>query len=161
MRTPILLLTLALLPAGHAAAEQGRGQDKKVEKADKAKKPEKADKSDKADQNAAKQKDNTPGQVVAVDRDGHARVIREYAHAGLPPGLAKREALPPGLAKQLRENGELPPGLDKRWVAVPQPWVARLPPVPDHYRRYFAGNDLIVVDTRTNRIAAIVRDVLN
>jgi len=152
MRALMVLLVVMLLPAGQAAAAQGRGQEKKVEKADKGKK---------ADKDAGKQKDDPAPKVVAVDRDGHARVIREYAHAGsLPPGLAKRETLPPGLSKQLRENGELPPGLEKHWVAVPQPWVARLPPVPDHYRRYFAGDDLLVVDSRTNRIAAIVRDVL-
>ena len=121
-----------------------------------------ADKADKADKDSGKHKGAVPPQVVVVDRDGHARVIREYAHAGsLPPGLAKREALPPGLAKQLHENGELPPGLEKRWVAVPQPWIGRLPPVPAYYHRYFAGDDLIVVDSRTNRIAAIIRDVLN
>jgi hypothetical protein len=39
--------------------------------------------------------------------------------------------------------------------------VIRLPPVPAHYHRYFAGDDLIVVDTRTNRIVALVRDVWN
>ena len=154
MRTLAFLLALALVPAGSAVAAQGRGQEKKAEKADKSKKADKPDK--------AEHKNDAQPKAVVVDRDGHARVIREYAHAGsLPPGLAKREALPPGLSKQLHENGELPPGLDKRWVAVPEPWTRRLPPVPDYYRRYFAGNDLIVVDSRTNRIAAIVRDVLN
>jgi len=97
---------------------------------------------------------------VAIDRDGHVRVIRDYARAGsLPPGLAKREALPPGLRKQLHERGTLPPGLQKRLVAVPAPWIARLPPVPDYYHRYFAGDDLLIVDGRTNRIAAIIPDV--
>lgn len=99
-------------------------------------------------------------ETVVVDRDGHVRVIREYGRAGsLPPGLAKREALPPGLQKQLRERGELPPGLQKRLIPVPAPLIARLPPVPPYYTRYFAGEDLIIVDTRTNRIAAIIRDV--
>ena len=156
MRTLIFLLAVTVIPAGSAVAAQGRGQEKKVEKA------AKPDKADKADKDNGKHKGAVPPQVVVVDRDGHARVIREYAHAGsLPPGLAKREALPPGLAKQLHENGELPPGLEKRWVAVPQPWIGRLPPVPAYYHRYFAGDDLIVVDSRTNRIAAIIRGVLN
>lgn len=98
---------------------------------------------------------------VAIDRTAHARVIHEYVASGsLPPGLAKREELPPGLRKQLRERGELPPGLQKRLVDVPGPLIARLPPVPSHYHRYFAGNDLVVVDTRTNRIVSIVPDVL-
>ena len=106
------------------------------------------------------QKGNTADQDVAIDREGHVRAIREYARAGsLPPGLAKRETLPPGLRKQLRERGELPPGLQKRLIAVPAPLAARLPPVPPHYQRYFAGDDLIVVNTRTNRVVAIVPNV--
>jgi hypothetical protein len=123
---------------------RGRGHEKKAEKNER-----KAEKS------------GERGPVaVAIDRDGHVRVIREYAHAGsLPPGLAKRQSLPPGLLKQLRERGTLPPGLEKRWVPVPAPLAIRLPPVPPYYHRYFAGDDLLIVDTRTNRIAAIIHDV--
>lgn len=98
--------------------------------------------------------------AVVVDRDGHVRAIREYARAGsLPPGLAKREALPPGLRKQLREGGELPPGLQKRLVPVPAPLLARLPALPAYYQRHFIGDDLIVIDTRSHRVIAIVPNV--
>jgi hypothetical protein len=104
--------------------------------------------------------DRQAEQAVVIDREGHVRVIREYARSGsLPPGLDKREALPPGLRKQLRERGELPPGLQKRLVPVPAPLIARLPPVPPYYHRYFAGDDLIVINTRTNRIEAIIPNV--
>jgi hypothetical protein len=105
-------------------------------------------------------KENPAGQEVVIDREGHVRVIREYALSGsLPPGLAKRESLPPGLRKQLRERGELPPGLQKRLVPVPEPLVRRLPPVPSYYQRYFAGDDLIVINTRTTRIVAIIPNI--
>lgn len=144
------------VPASSAAADQGRGQaqkaDKKSAKADKktAKAAGKADKDDRRDDE----------RVAAGDRDGHVRVIREYASRGsLPPGLAKRESLPPGLRKQLVERGELPPGLQKRLVRVPGPLASRLPAVPRHHERYFAGDDLLVIDTRTNRIVSIIRDV--
>jgi hypothetical protein len=97
---------------------------------------------------------------VVIDRDGHVRVIREYAHAGsLPPGLAKRQPLPPGLHEQLHERGELPPGLQKRLVPVPVVLERRLPPIPHYYHRYFAGDDLLVIDGRTHRIVAIVANV--
>ena len=132
---------------------QGRGNAGKPAKAEK-----KADK--KADKQKADKADKKSDNVVVVDRDGHVRVIREQRAAGLPPGLAKRESLPPGLRRQLAERGELPPGLQRHLIDVPGPWVARLPAIPDYYRRHFAGDDLIVVDTRTNRIVAIVRDVL-
>ena len=99
--------------------------------------------------------------VLVIDRDGHYRVVREfYAGRSLPPGLAKRESLPPGLSKQLRERGRLPPGLQKRLRPVPPELASRLPPVPPYYRRYFADRDLIIVDSRTNRIAALIRGVV-
>ena len=132
---------------------------------DKAVKHDKSAKHDKAvkkeHKQAAKSARKADRDTVVFDRDGHARVIRDYRRAGsLPPGLAKRESLPPGLRRQLHERGQLPPGLQKRLVAVPHPLDARLPPIPPYYDRYFAGDDLLVVDSRTNRIAAILRDVL-
>jgi hypothetical protein len=134
--TVALAVVLFAVPSVALAQGRGRGHDK--------------DHGDKHHQ------DN----VVVFDRDGHVRVIHEFARSGsLPPGLAKREALPPGLRAQLHERGELPPGLQKRLIAVPAPLIVRLPPVPSYYQRYFAGEDLIVIDTRTHRIAAIVPDV--
>lgn len=102
-----------------------------------------------------------PRQVVIIDREGNRRVISEFvSREGLPPGLAKRDTLPPGLRKQLRERGHLPPGLEKRLTPVPAPLIARLPAVPPHFTRFFAGRDLVIVDRRTDRIAAIIPDVL-
>jgi hypothetical protein len=131
-----------------ALSVQGRGHAQKPAKVEQ--------KRDKKEQKAATKHEK----AIAIDRDGYVRVIRDYGRAGsLPPGLAKREALPPGLRDQLRERGALPPGLQRRLVLVPASLGPRLPPLPPHYRRYFAGDDLIVVDTRTNLIAAIIRDV--
>jgi hypothetical protein len=96
-------------------------------------------------------------EAVVIDRDGHRRIVRDYyRNNALPPGLAKRQSLPPGLEKQLRERGELPPGLQKRLTAVPSPLAARLPGLPPYYTRYFAGSDLLVVDTRSNRIVSVI-----
>src|SRR5678815_3425898 len=107
---------------------------------------------------------NGPGarkanQGVVLDRDDQRRIVRDYYRDNaLPPGLAKRDSLPPGLAKQLRERGELPPGLQKRLTAVPSPLSARLPRLPGYFDRYFAGNDLLVVDSRSNRIVSVIPD---
>lgn len=165
----VILASALLLSPSIASGDQGRGrgQDKKADKGapkaagKAAAKENKADaREDKADAKARKS-DRADHADVAIDRDGHARVIHDYVRTGpLPPGLAKRRSLPPGLARQLRERGELPPGLEKHWVAVPDPWARRLPLVPSYYHRYFAGDDLVVVDTRTNRIAYLIRDVL-
>ena len=155
----VVFLALAFaLPASVALAGQGRGNGP----AKKTEKTVKADKHDGKDKNKDKDKDGKKdgrAAVIAVDRDGHLRVIREYAHGGsLPPGLAKRQALPPGLREQLRETGQLPPGLQKRLVLVPVSLGRRC-------RRcrlttaVFAGDDLLVIDSRTNQIVAILRDV--
>ncbi len=131
--------SLAWVSPALAAQGRGQGQAKKAETAEK--------------------KDGKPD-VIIVDRDGHVRVIHEYARSGsLPPGLAKREALPPGLRKQLHERGALPPGLQKHLVPVPAPLLTRLPPMPPYYQRYFAGDDLLVIDTRSNVLVAIVPGV--
>ena len=99
--------------------------------------------------------------AVVIDRDGHRRIVTQYfSRESLPPGLAKRQSLPPGLQKQLRERGHLPPGLQKRLVPVPGPLVSQLPGLPPYYSRYFAGRDLIVVDTRRNVIVAVIPDVV-
>ena len=98
-----------------------------------------------------------PRDEVVFDRDGHRRIVTEYySREGLPPGLAKRDSLPPGLAKQLRERGRLPPGLQKRLTPVPAPLDGRLQRLPPYYSRYFAGRDLVIVDRRTNTVAAII-----
>jgi hypothetical protein len=142
-----LAASLACTPSAAFAQGNGRGHAKPDKKHE-----------DKKDHD--KKHDVATHETVVFDRDGHVRVIHEYARSGkLPPGLAKREALPPGLRAQLHERGELPPGLQKRLIAVPAPLIARLPPVPPYYHRYFAGDDLIVVDEHTHRIVALVPDV--
>jgi hypothetical protein len=134
-----VVVAIAILSASPAAAAQGRGRGH-----------DKHDESPQGDRDEA----------ITIDRASHVRVIREYERAGsLPPGLAKREELPPGLRKQLHEKGELPPGLQKHLVPVPSDLDARLPRIPSYDRRYFAGNDLIVVNIRTNHIDAILTAV--
>ena len=132
----VTLLAISLAPAV-AFAGQGRGRGH-------------------ADGRGASASDDT----VVIDRDGPRRIVRDYyRNNALPPGLAKRQSLPPGLEKQLRERGELPPGLQKRLTAVPSPLAARLPSLPPYYSRYFAGSDLLVVDTRSNRIVSVIPNI--
>jgi hypothetical protein len=154
-RLSVAILISAMLvgvPASVVFAAQGRGHDPAA-KADKAERKEgkKEKKAERKEANA---------EAVTIDREGHVRIIRDYEHGGsLPPGLQKRRPLPPGLRNQLRERGALPPGLQKRLTPVPATLAARLPPLSSYHRRYFAGDDLIVIDTRTHRIAVIIRDV--
>jgi hypothetical protein len=132
----VFLVAILLAPIG-ASADQGRGRGRGNGRG--------ASKADEA---------------VVIDRDGHRRIVQDYyRNNALPPGLAKRDSLPPGLQKQLRERGELPPGLQKRLTPVPAPLAARLPGLPAYYDRYFLGSDLVVVDRRSNRIAAVIPNI--
>ena len=89
-------------------------------------------------------------EAIVIDRDGHRRIVHDYY---------RTYALPPGLEKQLHERGELPPGLQKRLTAVPSPLAARLQGLPPYYSRYFAGTDLLIVDTRSNRIVSVIPNI--
>ncbi len=161
------------------AATQGKGHGREKAKAEKSEqapehraKPEKRERAEErrekpravAPRRVTTVRKSTPRvvePVVVIDRDGHRRIVTEYyTRESLPPGLAKRQSLPPGLQRQLRERGRLPPGLQKRLVLVPAPLLSQLPPVPPYYTRYFAGRDLVVVDTRTNTIVNVIRSVL-
>ncbi|HEX7962107.1 MAG TPA: hypothetical protein VF493_19475 [Terriglobales bacterium] len=93
------------------------------------------------------------------DRD----IIRDYfrdRYSNLPPGLAKRGGqLPPGLQKQLDRNGTLPPGLQKRVEPFPEDLERRLPSLPSIYRRGTIGSDVVILDTRTQRIMDVIYDI--
>jgi len=96
------------------------------------------------------------------------RIIEEFYRRegrakpkGLPPGLAKRGSLPPGLQKHLAKNGQLPPGLQKRLEPLPADLGSRLPRLPDYWERRILERDIILLDTRTNRILDIIEDVID
>jgi hypothetical protein len=148
-------LVLLLGSSSVLADQHGKGKGKKHAKATTAR-------ADTAPRTYTAYRPDLRGRDVYVfDRDGHRRVITDYyRREGLPPGLARRETLPPGLARQLRERGRLPPGLQRRLYPVPSPLVGRLPAVPSYYSRYFVGRDLVVVDRRTERVVAVVPNVL-
>jgi hypothetical protein len=109
---------------------------------------------------------NQSGASVTISFGVHDRqIIHDYyqnQYSNLPPGLAKRGGnLPPGLQKHLERDGTLPPGLQKRVSPFPAELEARLPRLPDSYRRVILGQIAIILDRRTQRIMDIIHDVLN
>jgi Ni/Co efflux regulator RcnB len=87
--------------------------------------------------------------VVVYDDGPHG-----HPH-GCPPGLAKKHngCLPPGQAKKLAVGHRLPP--DVRYYAVPQPVLVRLPPARPGYRYVMVGNDVVLLQPRTNIVINI------
>lgn len=97
---------------------------------------------------------------VFSDRD--RGLIEDYYSqrtSGLPPGLAKKKHLPPGLQKRLERNGRLPPGLEKR--ALPGDLDRRLARLPGGYERVIVGRDMAIINTSTEEILDILRDVVH
>ncbi len=78
----------------------------------------------------------------------------------LPPGLAKQDHLPPGLEWQLRKNGTLPPGLQKRLQPLPRSLVRLLPRVPYEVVRGVIGPHVVLLELESNEILDILWDVL-
>lgn len=107
---------------------------------------------------------SSPHAAVSVafsDRD--RQIISDYyagqARSGrTPPGLAKRDRLPPGLEKQLRRNGELPPGLQGR--GLPGDLEAGLSQLPAGYARVVIGGDIVLSNTRTRVVVDILKGVV-
>jgi hypothetical protein len=101
--------------------------------------------------------------VQIIFRPGDRDIIRGFfrdRYSNLPPGLAKRHGnLPPGLQKHLERDGTLPPGLQKRLDSFPPELEARLPRLPDIYRRGTIGSDAVIIDRRTQRIMDIIHDI--
>jgi hypothetical protein len=96
------------------------------------------------------------------DRDVIVGYYRDYyrEHGNrLPHGLAKRRRLPPGLERQLRRNGHLPPGLQKRVVWFPARLDRRLGPLPYGYARCWVGANVLIVNRKTFAVLDIIRDV--
>lgn len=73
------------------------------------------------------------------------------------PQTTKPRDLPPGLARQLRERGQLPPGL--RAKSLPPGLADRLGAPPRGYERVVVGNDVLLVEIATGVIADILRGV--
>jgi len=97
--------------------------------------------------------------VIFTTRDRND-IRRHYRATGLPPGLAKRNGnLPPGLRKQLQRNGTLPPGLQTRFEPLSADLEGSLRPLASGYSRGRIGQDVVILETRTQRVIDIIRNV--
>ncbi len=61
------------------------------------------------------------------------------------------------MEKQLRKNGELPPGLQGR--ALPGDLEPRLSELPAGYVRVVIGADVVLQNTKTRVVVDIVKDI--
>jgi hypothetical protein len=127
--------------AARKEAEREREAKKKLEKAER-----------KAEKRARKHdRDDDDGwDWDGIWGDDERRYGPPASGRGLPPGLAKRDELPPGLAKR----DELPPGLAKR--ELPDDLEIRLPKARRGTRRVIVGDDVVLLDERSNRVLDVM-----
>ena len=165
----ILGLCLSILPLAASAQGKGKGHDKHGNNAEQENGDRDRGDNDKNDQdekdkgkNDGDHDRNRRSSPVFSSRD--RTIISDYfrnRNSNLPPGLAKRNGnLPPGLQKQLQRNGTLPPGLQKRLEPLSGDLESRLTRLPADYRRGVIGQDVVVYNTRTQRIIDVVHAVL-
>lgn len=82
----------------------------------------------------------------------------EHEHDYKKKGNSKKKGLPPGIKMKLERGGTMPPGIAKRYL--PDDLDHQLPPPPHGYERTIVGNDVLLVDIDTGKIADIVTDAL-
>ncbi len=70
----------------------------------------------------------------------------------------KGKGMPPGIAMNLERGKPLPPGIAKK--QLPSGLHSKLPKVPDGYERTIVGNDVLLVEIDTGRIADIMVDAV-
>ena len=88
------------------------------------------------------------GSVEVIFSGQDREIIEDYVWehgTGLPPGLAKKDRLSPGLERQLRRNGQLPPGLQKRLSPFPRALEAQLGRLPRGHHRVFLGKRALIL----------------
>ena len=66
--------------------------------------------------------------------------------------------MPPGIAKHLERGHPLPPGIAKR--DLPHGLDSSLPDSHDGYERTIVGNDVVLVEIDTGKIADIITDAV-
>jgi hypothetical protein len=112
-----------------------------------------------------KGKGGGPGAVTSVikgNKVGTKDLIKAFTYSDrrtiqsfFARGGVVGKPLPPGLAKQLRRNGRLPPGLQKK--ALPGDLAALLPGLPPGHRYAAVGNDVVLIEQATGLILDIMR----
>ncbi|NKB47814.1 MAG: hypothetical protein GKS02_00470 [Alphaproteobacteria bacterium] len=82
--------------------------------------------------------------IQDVEADQGKRGKKGKGSKGAPPGLAKRDSLPPGLEKK----------------NFPAHLRSQLPAPLQGTQRVLVGNDAVLIDTATNIVLDVIRDVV-
>jgi len=92
------------------------------------------------------------------DKDDNENKGGSYKNKGKPKNKGKNKGLPPGIAKNLQRGKPLPPGIAKR--DLPPGLESSLPGKHDGYESLIVGNDVVLVEIDTGKIADIITDAV-
>jgi len=81
-----------------------------------------------------------------------------YKYKGKPKNKGKNKGLPPGIAKNLERGKPLPPGIAKR--NLPHGLESSLPGKHDGYETVIVGDDVVLIEIDTGKIADIITDAV-
>jgi len=98
-------------------------------------------------------KENEYVHYVEEDDESHS-----HKGKGKNKSKGKSKGLPPGIAMNLERGKSLPPGIAKR--DLPQDLNYSLPDRHDGYERTIVGNDVVLVEIDTGKIADIIVDAV-
>ena len=98
-------------------------------------------------------KENEYVHYVEEDDESHS-----HKGKGKNKSKGKSKRLPPGIAMNLERGKSLPPGIAKR--DLPQDLNYSLPDRHDGYERTIVGNDVVLVEIDTGKIADIIVDAV-
>ncbi len=98
-------------------------------------------------------KENEYVHYVEEDDESHS-----HKGKGKNKSKGKSKGLPPGIAMNLERGKSLPPGIAKR--DLPQDLNYSLPERHDGYERTIVGNDVVLVEIDTGKIADIIVDAV-
>jgi hypothetical protein len=88
--------------------------------------------------------------------------VRSYysgATSSLLPQANRSASLPPGPRRRLRRSGIVPSALQKRMDPLPADLEGRLHFLYFGYSRGMIGQDVVIIEDRSQRIMDIIRDV--
>ncbi len=81
-----------------------------------------------------------------------------YKYKGKRKNKGKNKGLPPGIAKNLERGKPLPPGIAKR--NLPPGLESTLPGKHDGYETVIVGDDVVLIEIDTGKIADILTDAV-
>lgn len=90
--------------------------------------------------------------------DEHSHKHKDQKNKDHGKSKNKDKGLPPGIAKNLERGKPLPPGIAKR--NLPHDLKRALPDIHDGYESVIVGNDVVLVEIDTGKIADIITDAV-